>query len=210
LTYLATFVAPERLRTGDFQAVIEYINEKGIENNFVSFSTAPFPLLDRVDSEIKHRLILAACDENKKVNAMLELYGNIRFFITLTDQWSGPSISKVYAIDPVTQESEEVSFHSEEVFNLSHEDSVDSEGFKKAVFNIIQCFQDRQMNRIISQISSKAIENHIVGKGDYISEEMISSMASEVALEFTRVMHRIDTEEVIDLVELNMQRKLDP
>jgi hypothetical protein len=210
LTYLATFVAPERLRTGDFQSVIQYINEKGTENNFVSFSTAPFPLLDQVDPEIKHRLIVAASDENKKANAVLELYGNIRFFITLTDQWSGPSISKLYTIDPVTKQSEEAeSSHSEEIFNLSHEDSVDNEGFKRAIGNVIQCFQDRQMNEIISQITNKTIEKHMVGKGDYITEEMLSSVASEVALEFTRVMHRIDTEEAIDLVELNKKRQSD-
>lgn len=203
LTYIATFVAPERLRSGDFQSVIQYINEKGIENSFVSFSTAPFPLLNQVDPEVKHRLVVAASDENKKVNAVLELYGNIRFFITLTDQWSGPSISKTYTIDPVTKESEESeSSHSEEIFNFSHEDSLDNEGFKQAIGNVIQCFQDRQMNETISQITEKAIQNHMIGKGDYITEEMLSSVASEAALEFTRVMQRIDTEEAIDLVKL--------
>lgn len=210
LTYLATFASPERLRSGDFKSVIQYINEKGVENNFVSFSTAPFPLINQVNAEIKHRLVVAASTENKKVNAVLELYGNIRFLITLTDQWGGPSISKAYTIDPVTKESEESeSSHSEEIFNLSHEDGVDNEGFKQAIGNVVQCFQDRQMNEIISQITEKAIQNHMIGKGDYITEEMLSLVTSEVALEFTRVMHRIDTEEVIDLVELNKQRQLD-
>ena len=210
LTYLATFVSPERLRTGDFQSIIQYINEKGIENNFVSFSTSPFPLLEQGESVINHSLIVAASEQNKKVNAVLELYGNIKFFITLTNEWSGPSISKTYTIDPVTKVSEEKSSsHSDDIFNLSHEDSVDNEGVKQGIGNVIQCFQDRQMNEKISQITTKSIENHMIGKGDYITEDMLSSVASEVALEFTRVMHRIDTEDVIDLVELNKQRQLD-
>lgn len=210
LTYIATFVAPERLRSGDFHSVIQYINEKEIKNNFVSFSTAPFPLLNQVSSEIKHRLVVAASDEHKKVNAVLELFGNIRYFITLTDQWGGPTISKTYTIDPVTKESEESeSSHSEEIFKLSHEDSVDYEGIKQAIGNVIQCFQDRQMNKIISQITDKAIQNHMIGKGDYITEEMLSAVASEAALEFTRVMHRIDTEEALDLVEINKKWQSD-
>lgn len=204
LTYMATFVAPERLRNGDFESIIQYINEEGIENDFVSFSTAPFPVLVQVDPAIKHRLIVAASETNKKANAVLELYGNIRFFVTLTDKWSGPSVSNMYTIDPVSKESEELeTSHSEGIFNLSHSDIVDHEGFKQSVSNVIQCFQDRQMNEVLSKITEKAIERYMVGKGDYITEEMISSLASEVALEFTRVMHRIDNEEIIDLVELN-------
>lgn len=210
LTYIATFVAPERLRNGDFESIIKYINENGIENNFVSFSTAPFPVLDQPDPEIKHRLIVAASETNRKANAVLELYGNIKFFITLTDKWSGPNVSKAYIIDPVSKESEELeSCHSDDIFNLSHDDSVDNEEFRQSVSNVIKCFQDRQMNEVISRITNNAIERHMVGKGDYITEEMISLVASEVALEFTRVMHRIDTEETIDLVELNKQRQSD-
>jgi len=210
LTYLATLVSPERLRTGDFQSVIQYINEEGIENNFVSFSTDSFPSLGQEKSEINHCLIVAASDQHKKVNAVLELYGNIKFFITLTNKWSGPSISKAYTINPVTKESQETtSSHSVEIFNLSHENSVDYKKFTQAISNMIQCFQDRQVNELISQITDEAIEKHIIGKGDYITEEMVSSVASEVALKFTRLIHRIDSEEDIDLAELCKQRQSD-
>ena len=210
LTYMATFVAPERLRNGDFESIIQFINEKGVENSFVSFSTAPFPMLGQLGPEIKHRLIVAASETKRKANAVLELYGNIKFFITLTDKWSGPSVSKAYTIDPVLKEFEELEFcHNDDIFNLSHDDSVDNDGLRQSVNNVIECFQNRQMNEVISRITDKAIERHMVGKGDYITEDMISSVASEVALEFTRVIYRIDTEEIIDLVELNKQSQSD-
>jgi hypothetical protein len=208
LTYLATFISPERLRSSEFKPIIEYINKEGVENNFVSFSTEEFPSNKRQISEINHRLIISACDESNKVNAVLELYGNIRFLVTLTDNWSGPNVSKEYIVDPVTKNSEELtSSNTGNIFCLSHQNTVDYNSFKQAVGNIVQSFQNRQMDGVISKITDKAIEKHMVGKGEIITEEMISAVASEVALEFTRRMYRIDHEEVIDLAKLNKSKQ---
>lgn len=204
LTYLATLISPERLRSSEFKTIIEYINKEGIDNNFVSFSKEKFPSNKRQISEINHRLIISSCNKSNKVNAVLELYGNIRFLVTLTENWSGPSMSKEYIVDPVTKYSEEFTCSNTEIiFCLSHQDTVDYDSLQQAVSNIIQSFQNRQMDDLISKITDKAIEKHMVGKGDFITKEMISAVASEVALELTRSVYRINYEEVIDLADSN-------
>ncbi|MBZ2189142.1 HNH endonuclease [Alcanivorax sp. JB21] len=210
LTYLATFVSPDRLRLPEFQSIIGYINKEGVENSFVSFTTEEPPSEVEPISEINHRLIVSSCDSSKRVVAILEIYGNIRFFITLTEDWSGPSTSKAYTIDPVTQESREIEVSdAENILCLSHENGADQEALRTAVGNIIESFQQRQMSEEISKLVNKAVANHISGKYESITNKMISSLASEVALEFIRMIHRIDTEEVIDLKKLNKPNQSD-
>lgn len=203
LTYLATSISHDRLRCGIFKGVIDFINGKDVENNFVSYTNEAFPSTLTGNSEVDHRLVIASSEESKQVHAVLELYGNIRYFIVLTNDWNGPSLSKTYTVDPVTKKTNELEkSHTEEIFKFVHKDSITDEDYKSLQENVEKiagCFQKRQSDCVIDKMINDAVKQHIEGKGDVITEEMISELSRSLALDAVRMIYRIDSEEDIDL-----------
>lgn len=105
LTMLATKVSPSRLRGSEFTDVINYINGSDLNAEDIVFSDTNtiFPSQYKV-SNINHRIFIYSSQTEGLVFALVELYGGFRFSILLSRQWTGPSISCCYAIDPVSQD----------------------------------------------------------------------------------------------------------
>lgn len=201
LTYLATLVSPERLRSESFRAVTAFIN--GCDNEFSGANIGSRVMLpdDPRISDINHRAFIFASNEKHLVVGVLELFGNINYSVELTSTWDGPDISKVYVIDPINHSSKEVNADLDS-FNIfegydNFKPNVDS--FVAGVGNIVRSFQEMQSNRQISSLTEAAIDRHMVGKGDIVTREMITNVANETALEFVKFLHRIDTKDTIDL-----------
>lgn len=201
LTYLATMVSPERLRSGVFSDVISFIN--GCDNTFKNAclgSRVVLPSIPR-KSDVDHRAFIFTSSANKLAIGVLELFGNIRYTVELSSSWDGPDLSKVYLINPVDGNSEEFSFELDRANALkeyySYEADIDS--IVSGIENVIRTFHEQQSNRQINELATAAIEHHMVGKGDVVTKEMIAKVASEAALEFVKFVQRIDSEESIDL-----------
>lgn len=98
LTYLATLVSPERLRSESFRAVTAFIN--GCDNEFSGANIGSRVMLpdDPRISDINHRAFIFASNEKHLVVGVLELFGNINYSVELTSTWDGPDISKVYVM----------------------------------------------------------------------------------------------------------------
>jgi len=201
LTYLATQVKPERLRGGAFDQVIAYID--GRSDEFTGISLGSRVLLPEIPkhSDVDHRAIIITSHEKKLAIGVLELFGNIRYTIELSSAWNGPDIAKVYSIDPVEKISIEREFKIDLSIALAGYDSYvpETTSIVAGVEAIVRTFQERQSNQRIASIVAAAVERHMVGKGDVVTEEMIGNVSSEVALEFVRFLQRIDSEETIDL-----------
>lgn len=114
LTYMATMISPERLRSGIFQEIIDYIKgSKGIHPVWVETSDMrQFPSI----SNINHRIFIFASKSKRTVYGCLELFGNIRYSAILSNKWSAVDINKCYIINPITQESKE--YEVEQIINI--------------------------------------------------------------------------------------------
>lgn len=200
LTYAATLIKPERLRSGCFNTIIDYINGENPGYDGIQFdSVTPFPEQPSID-EINHRIFFATSENLKLAVGLIEIYGKLRLSAILSDKWEGPSLFKSYAIDPVSQAQENIEMPvSEEIFNFLDGRNMNISYCASAISEIVQVFQKRQSDKIISDITNKAIEERMAGKGDIITKEMIDQVSQEVALEFTKFFYRIESIEDIQL-----------
>ncbi|OBT27550.1 hypothetical protein A9266_02465 [Vibrio tasmaniensis] len=105
LTMLATKVSPSRLRGSEFIDVIQYINGCDLNAEDIVFSDTNtlFPSQYQV-SDINHRIFIYSSQNEGLAVSLVELYGGFRFSVLLSKNWTGPSISCCYAIDPVSQD----------------------------------------------------------------------------------------------------------
>lgn len=201
LTYLATQINPERLRSGAFDQVIEYIDGRNEELSGVSLgSRILLPEIPKC-SVIDHRVIIVTSQERHLAVGVLELFGNIQYTIELSSVWNGPDIAKAYSIDPVNQISEEHVFAIDLPHAFAGYDNyqADTKSICASVETIVRLFQELQSQQCIASITEKAVDKHMVGKGDLVTKEMICNFSSEVALEFLSFLQRIDSEEAVDL-----------
>ncbi len=201
LTYLATKTAPLRLRNASLKGLVNFIMGQG-DPTFVPVShdyETKFPETS-VLSELQHRIFIFASTEEKTAIGLLELFGNLRFSIILTNEWDGPNLSHVYIVDPITCKQEEHELYPP----INIKETIAARGYNRsrveAAFNsIFSAVQKKVDSSLISSIIDQAMEKHMVGKGPIITAEMISNLAREVSLEFVRHSSRIDSEEDIDL-----------
>ena len=205
LTYLATMINPERLRNGQFNQVIEYIDKgnKNYNSCFWDF-VSPVPSQPRI-SEINHRIFIFASEEKKVVFGVLELFSYLIFSAILTDTWDGGDLNKVYVIDPTTGEKEELEIAApSNVFDFTDQ-RLSKENFVNQVYKakdeILKIAHRRQVDKIISDITKKAINNDITNKNTIITQGMLDSFIEEISLEFTKFICRISSSEIIDLKE---------
>ncbi|MFM5083095.1 HNH endonuclease [Aeromonas veronii] len=200
LTYAATLISPERLRGGCFSAVIEYIKGNNPTYDGVKFdSVTVFPDEPNLD-KVNHRIFFIASKNLKLAIGLIEIYGKLRFSAILSEQWDGVSIGKAYAIDPVSGRQDNVEINvTDEFFASLNKRDLDIDAYKKAIGQLIEVFQKRQTDEVIAKISENAIARHMVGKGEYVTREMIEQFSQEVAWEFVRFMHRLEDSEDIDL-----------
>jgi hypothetical protein len=200
LSYTATLISPERLRSGCFQEVINYI--KGVNSDYSGTQFDCVSNLPKLPSvkDINHRIFFISSKSRKLGVGFIELFGKLRFSSILTDKWDGESIGRAYAIDPVSGEQENIEFDVDNnLFTSLDQRGIDYGCFQNAVSQLVETFQQRQSDQVISVITEKAIERHMVSKGEYITKEMIQNVAQEVALEFVRFSQRLESEEDIDL-----------
>jgi hypothetical protein len=200
LTYAATLMSPERLRSGCFSAVIEYIKGNNPSYDGIQFDTVTtFPKEPALDA-VNHRIFFIASESLKLAVGLIEIYGKLRFSAILSDEWEGGALGKAYAVDPVTGRQENIEFNvTDELFTSLNRRYLDVNSCKNSIGQLIEVFQKRQTDEVISRISKKAVDRHMVGKGEYITKEMIEQVSQEVALEFVRFSERLETIEDIDL-----------
>jgi hypothetical protein len=108
LTYLATTVSPERLRSGIFENIISYIQGNNEHSHNIVFEDTENEIPDKPKlSHMDHRIFLYASEESKICLAQLELFGTFTFTVLLSTAWSGPDKSQCYVINPINGDHKE-------------------------------------------------------------------------------------------------------
>lgn len=202
LNYFASKFNPDRMTISSFQKAIQFI-DKGVPlpENWINFDYINrFPSSSTL-SPFNHRLLIGTYSKEKIVYGFLELFGELKFSAILDDQWDGPDKNYVYVVDPVT------SVHKEEeiVFNISKEMLMKKEYSLSEVQNsfnrLLEKINKKMEKEFFENLNQETIEKHFK-KGEIITPEMINAFSQEIAQAFVKAMHKIDTREEFDILDL--------
>lgn len=184
LTMTATKVSPSRLRSSDFNDVVDYINGSEVNAEDIVFAdtNSHFPEKYKV-SNINHRLFLYSSKKEKLCLALVELFGGFRFSVLLSRSWSGPDISCCYVIDPVSTDKLDVEIE----VNNKLQEIIDARGCvqSKAIKQLYPLFDyiheldiQREQQRIID---AAMLRHNVAVIDDSCSEEFFKSVASDLS-----------------------------
>ncbi|WP_088743216.1 HNH endonuclease [Cobetia sp. QF-1] len=146
LTYTATLISPDRLRSGIFYDIIDYINNGSGKISLVYFYPNSTP--GNVELPVtSHKVVIIASSEKKKAVGFIELFGGIRFIILLSDSWNGGDIYKVHVVDGRSGKQSNYCFSKDKVnSNVFAEMSEISEEDICIMFNsVISCALIKQV-----------------------------------------------------------------
>lgn len=191
LTYLATNISPERLRSGQFQTVIDYINNGGVSfpGAFIG-SRLTLPKNPRF-SDIDHRIFIFASLKKRLVVGVLELYGGITYTVELTNAWDGPDLCKVHVINPIDSRNADDTFDGNAAIEEYGDDyEPNFEQAKSGLAKIVAFFQNAQENDFIKNLVPSSIEKTLVGKGDIITQQMLGNLAQDIAEKYSNHIYR--------------------
>lgn len=194
LTYLATMISPERLRSGCFSSLIEYILGNNEELALTTITKMHFPSLPHI-SDAQHRVIISASEDKKIAIGLVELFGGLKFKVILTDCWDGPNLQKGYAVNPLNGEQVEhvdtVSLNddhwSDEASNLNEED------YKDMMCKVFKSAYDHHVNlereRIILEVTEVFCKEF--GVQDF-TDELKMELSSRIAKAIANSVYRIN------------------
>jgi len=199
LTYIATMISSERLRSGCFSNIIEYILGDKEELELTTMTKVNFPSLPYI-SDAQHRIIISASEEKKIAIGLVELFGGLKFRVILTDCWDGPNLQKGYAVNPLSGEQVEYvgtlnlnnDHWNDETSNLNEEEYRDmmSKVFGGAYNHHVKLARER----IISEVT----EDFFKEFGDQeFTDELMMMLSSKVAKAIANSVYRIDEKRII-------------
>lgn len=117
LNFLATSINPERIRSKDFRKFVTYINgESEISNRIEPWLNMDIPDI-KLQYKFGHTVLFAASAEKQIVVGVLVLFGCIKITALMSTSWTGPTIGKMYCIDPCTGVHETIHVDAEKYVN---------------------------------------------------------------------------------------------
>lgn len=115
LTLLATCVNPIRIRSDEMRPAIEFILGKGrLDLPVVPWLCMEIPAVDN-KYRFGHTAAVFAGAKSKEVFGALIIFGAIKVTARLSDHWTGPTVGRMYCVDPVTGEGKTTELDEEEV-----------------------------------------------------------------------------------------------
>lgn len=161
LTYLATMISPQRLRSSAFRDVVNFIRDGRLDDprhrGIVHFDfVTPIPELPAV-SDLNHRAFIFASKKRKMVIGVLEIFGSFRYSAILSRNWLGPTLGRVYAVDPPTGRSVEkrISVCSA-AFRHWHQRGPSIEASGRAMHHILSSVNKGHVDRHIDELLKEA------------------------------------------------------
>ncbi|WP_024752147.1 HNH endonuclease [Treponema phagedenis] len=121
-------------------------------------------LFDLGENEVTHSIFLNASPEEKKVYAIIELYGTIQFIVKLSKNYNGPAFIKLYVYDVLlTKEiQKKVNYIPDFNYIFSHEYPKSNPNFQilnDKMSHVMQIAMKRKNNSFISEIIKKSFDN---------------------------------------------------
>ncbi|WP_431686617.1 HNH endonuclease [Hahella sp. NBU794] len=199
LTYIATMISPERLRSGCFSNIIEYIIGSEEASNSISMTQINFPPLPNI-SDAQHRVIISASEDKKMAIGLVELFGGLKFMVALTDCWEGPNLQKGYAVNPLNGDQVEY----EDTVNLNDEHwSEKASGFDGGIYlEMVRKVFGAAFNhhvkleheRIISEVTEEFFKEF---GGEDFTDELKMKLSSRIAKAIANSVYKINEYRII-------------
>jgi len=181
LTYISTMISPERLRSGIFSELIDYI----MGNSDI------YPVwLETVDmkdypkiSEVNHRMFIF-CSKTKRIAyGCLEIFGHIRYSVILSTGWDSEDINKCHVIDPITHKRGDYDIQPITDFPLGLKDRRSLENksdylvtqFKR----LINLFEERQRVIVEQSILDELMDKYNICKEEDINTDIFAEFVQE-------------------------------
>lgn len=161
LTYAATFISPERLRDGGCSNIKQYITGEVAVNNFVRIESSNLFLVKPKIDDLNHRVFFYSSEETSCAIVLVELFGNFRFSVLLSNSWTGRSQAKAHVINPVTHErfDKDLPFLtnlSDQIHQLT--DTQQIHAVQEAILSVNAIITKRQTDLFISQVVTKVFD----------------------------------------------------
>jgi hypothetical protein len=194
LTYLATMISPERLRSGCFSNLIEYIFNDNEELLLTSITKVQFPSLPHI-SDAQHRIIISASEDKKIAIGLVELFGSLKFKVILTDCWDGPDLQKGYTVNPLNGEQiEHVDTLSLNDDHWSDETSnINEEDYKDIMSKLLKSAYDHHVKlerqRVISEVTEGFYKEF--GSQDF-TDKLKMELSSRISKAIVNSAYRIN------------------
>lgn len=194
LTYLATMISPQRLRSECFSGVIEYILGDKEELALTTITKVSFPPLPNI-SDVQHRIIISASEDRKIVIGLVELFGGLKFKVILTENWDGPDLQKGYAVNPLNGDQVE----HVDIVNLNDDhwsddaSSFSEEDYKDMMCNVFKFAFDHHVKlereRIIAEVTAEFCKEY---RGQDFTDKLKMELSSRIAKAIANSIYRID------------------
>lgn len=194
LTYLATMISPQRLRSECFSSVIEYILGDKEELALTTITKMSFPPLPNI-SDVQHRIIISASEDKKIAIGLVELFGGLKFKVILTESWDGPDLQKGYAVNPLNGDQIE----HDDIVNLNDDHwsddapSFSGEDYKDMMCNVFKFAFDHHVKlereRIIAEVIAKFCNEY--GDQDF-TDELRMELSVRITKAIVNSVYRID------------------
>ena len=203
LTYAATLIAPERLRSEQFAQVRLFIKGDNLSNEFVRIEPVDVLPASPTINDLNHRIFFYASEEKKAAVALLQIFGYFTFSIVLSDSWTGSSIAKAHVIDPVTHERCDMDLPPanaifEQIRKQSDQEEINSINW--AISSILAIITQRQRDAYISQMVANSFDFKEGEADRFLSEEELQAGLEKLSLFAARFITRSSFEESIDLI----------
>ena len=199
LTYIATMISPERLRSGCFSNIIEYILGNEEASDSISMTSVNFPPLPNI-SDAQHRVIISASEDKKMAIGLVELFGSLKFKIALTDCWEGPNLQKGYAVNPLNGDQVEC----EDTVNLNDDhwgeeaSSFDEEIYRDMMSKVFGSAYNHHVKleheRIVSEVTEEFCKELRDG---YFTDELKMELSSRIAKSIENSVYKVDESRII-------------
>ena len=136
-----------------------------------------------------HCVYVQGCSENSTLVGYIEFYSLWRIVLSLTESYTGPDFTHVYAVDPIKGEELDVSVN----FDLSISDVREAYEYKRynimaltdAIANVLDRARKVSFNRAMERAVKNAVEgaltNSGVKEGDMLTDEQISDVSGDIA-----------------------------
>jgi hypothetical protein len=194
LNYMCTKVHPDRLRSGSFTRLIEYINTGTrlppgwINHDYVNV----FPQTQQL-TNLDHRVAIFGSRSEKVVIGLLELFGELRFSSILSDTWDGSDFGYTYVVDPRSGRGHDertarpATLTKDDVLARTFDNNVGVAAFAR----VVERAAEHQRQEVRRSIIAECMQEHWHGP---LTEPALKAVARCVAERYLAFLSRIDTE----------------
>lgn len=176
--------------------LIPYIKDGG-DNQYVwYYYPDSFTAISQPEQSFIHTLFIKGNPQEKILYAYIEFYNAFKLIILLSDSYNGGSFQKVYSFDVLSREevNKEININlsRKEILNLVKNRPEQLEKIAKAIKDLKDAIQLKQMDKYLSSLAKKTIEEFFknIPENPIFDETILRKFASKLGEDIGDFMDR--------------------